>query len=292
MSGKIILNGKAYSSNGTPSREVTMSEYLALPASKLTDGVVYYIKDVGGANQFPPLIYSTKEREVGVWKNGKPLYEKTFAYSVTVDVNIETNIVDLTSLSIEEIVWIQGVDHITTSSVDKWLSSSSYFQPFYNTSTKYLMFRQSYTGPSLNTLAITVQYTKTTDTPGSGIWTTDGVPTVHYSTNEKVVGTWTDGKPLYERTIIKSRVGSPAASRDYVNVEDLSSANIDKLIRAEGSWFDGGVIRKAFPWADSSATLNICYNQNTKYLQILFYGFTGYDIYDVYMIIQYTKTTD
>ena len=48
---------------------------------------------------------------------------------------------------------------------------------------------------------ITIQYTKTTDQPGSGTWTPQGVPAVHYSTDEQVVGTWTDGSTIYEKTI-------------------------------------------------------------------------------------------
>ena len=49
------------------------------------------------------------------------------------------------------------------------------------------------TGGSLFTSAqiyVTLQYTKTTDVAGSGDYTTLGIPTVHYSTNEQVIGTW------------------------------------------------------------------------------------------------------
>ena len=50
-----------------------------------------------------------------------------------------------------------------------------------------------------NKIVITVQYTKTTDTAGSGVWTPQGVPAVHYSTEEQVIGTWL-GETLYQKT--------------------------------------------------------------------------------------------
>ena len=50
---------------------------------------------------------------------------------------------------------------------------------------------------------LTMQYTKTTDTAGSGKWTPQGVPAIHYSTDEQVIGTWIDGSTLYEKTIFE-----------------------------------------------------------------------------------------
>jgi hypothetical protein len=47
------------------------------------------------------------------------------------------------------------------------------------------------------TCYITVQYTKTTDSANSFKY---GDPN-EYSTTEKIVGTWIDGKPLYQKTI-------------------------------------------------------------------------------------------
>ena len=53
----------------------------------------------------------------------------------------------------------------------------------------------------IDKVRITLRYTKTTDAPGSGSWTNQGVPAVHFSTDERIIGTWIDGKTLYERTI-------------------------------------------------------------------------------------------
>ena len=55
-------------------------------------------------------------------------------------------------------------------------------------------------GYANNITGFTLQYTKTTDTAGSGTWTPQGVPAKHYSTEEKVIGTWIDGSTIYEKT--------------------------------------------------------------------------------------------
>ena len=50
---------------------------------------------LGGAN------YSTEEQIVGTWVNGKPLYQKTYTLgSKSITANTDTQLVDLTSLSI------------------------------------------------------------------------------------------------------------------------------------------------------------------------------------------------
>lgn len=75
--GKQILNGVVYG-NQVPYRELTKAEYDALPNSKYTDGIMYYIRDVSSPDSFgTPHKYSTDEQIVGTWIDGKPIYEKT-----------------------------------------------------------------------------------------------------------------------------------------------------------------------------------------------------------------------
>ena len=75
--GEMLLNGRLYGASGI--RELTQAQYDALPASKLTDGILYCIKDTGivEGDKYAPVIYSLEEREIGVWTDGKPLYQKT-----------------------------------------------------------------------------------------------------------------------------------------------------------------------------------------------------------------------
>jgi hypothetical protein len=193
-------------------QEVTKAEYDALPSSKLTDDILYCITD-GGATKpgeyFNPVIYSTTEREVGVWTDGKPLYQKTL-YSATTVIGESTNFFDLSALDIDEMVdwhgnFIRDGKFYSVDMIEKPSSSSvnTYARCRYVPDTKQFAVNvaefSSYP-TSFGRLYVTIQYTKTTDTPGSGKYTTLGVPSVHYSTEEQVIGTWIDGKTLYQKT--------------------------------------------------------------------------------------------
>ena len=183
-------------------KEITQSEYDLLPSSKESDGILYCIKDSGDVmgNVFSPIIYSTEEREIGVWIDGKPLYQKT------IDCGYLPNTTEKTVSHL-----IQNIDKIiNVDSIQIW-PNNLYASANYNdasNSNYETMVLVNLTNVRLVTKAnssekycyVTVQYTKTTDTPGSGKWGTGGVPAKHYSTNEQVVGTWIDGKPLYEKT--------------------------------------------------------------------------------------------
>lgn len=165
----------------------------------------YYITDADdGGDSFQPVIYSEIEREIGVWTDGKPLYEKTVynAGGVTGNFTIPHNI-----LNIDRVVGYTGTVKDTAYSTygDIWVlprMSSPYLGVDRVTSTNIAVVNPSDFGTRLVDWYIAIQYTKTTDFAGSGTWTPQGVPTIHYSTDEQVVGTWIDGSTLYEKTII------------------------------------------------------------------------------------------
>lgn len=106
-----------------------------------------------------------------------------------------------------------------------------------------------------------------------------------YSTEEHVVGTWIDGKPIYEKTIVfDNYVGyGDMGSNQNANI---SSLNIDTIIFMDAEW-----------------------NQDNRYHigtlscggidgKGLFVRTNDWQIFGVgafstrYIIIQYTKTTD
>ena len=104
----------------------------------------------------------------------------TPAYDVWTDVCVApTNIESLTSVKL----LTNANDDISGSGIEVALSNGKI-------RAEYL---QNHT---LRTIAImTIQYTKTTDSSIAIGSDTD------YSTTEKIVGTWIDGKPLYQKTI-------------------------------------------------------------------------------------------
>lgn len=132
-----------------------------------------------------PVIYSTEEREIGVWTDARPLYQKT----VSVGGTVPTGAVLITRISNE------GYD--------------------------------------------TIQYIKSADTPGSGTWTPSGVPAVHYSTDEQVVGTWYDGSTLYQKTITFNAVYSSSwviYSHGIQNVDEIVS--LKAAITSQGTYYE------------------------------------------------------
>lgn len=142
-----------------------------------------------------PEIYSLTEREIGVYQNGKPLYEKTiYARSISISENAKYTIES--SFVGENVVEYCGYD----------LSGTTIYS--LPDGRLRLMIEggdlklQSINGGTWSgDCYVTVRYTKAADTAGSGTWTSQGVPAVHYSTSEQVVGTWVDGKTLYQKTL-------------------------------------------------------------------------------------------
>lgn len=203
-------------------KEVTQAEYQALPSSKLTDNILYCIKDSAGADGFPPLIYSDEEREVGVWRDGKPLYQKTVYcgdFTTSGNKSVAHNISNL-----DKVVMMYGTFNEGTTRfplpIVMWGSAVTYQTRLAVNNTNVIISRDT-AAQSVN-LYVTLQYTKTTDTAGSGIWTTQGGYAHHYSTSEKVVGTWVDGKPLYEKTLQKT-----FSTRDQEGNTSYYHGNVD-----------------------------------------------------------------
>lgn len=158
----------------------------------------------GGGTLIQPVIYSDTEREVGVWRDGKPLYQRTIYYAGGSYGNVSFNhgIAD-----IDMPVKIEGV------AADNEMANTYQLIPRSDNANNIIMatqvsrtqityaVSQAFSSRVVN-IYFTVWYTKTTDTPGSGTWTPSGVPAVHYSEDEQVVGTWIDGSTIYEKTWI------------------------------------------------------------------------------------------
>lgn len=162
-------------------------------------------KWVNGADSYPPLIYSDEEREVGVWRDGKPLYQKTINVPISSitgnETTIDHNIANVDTIYFADGCMIRGgnltLPLVTYHTASSWASSI-----FNLTRTSFVLYLGSDERRYVLNIYVTLRYTKTTDTAGSGTWTTQGTLAHHYSTAEHVVGTWIDGKPLYEKTYI------------------------------------------------------------------------------------------
>ena len=156
-------------------------------------------------------IYSTSEKVVGCWTDGRPIYQKTISITTPTVSTDGTMVESVYSVGATVRQFISMVGYFTGSSnnaqmmfprvppnknVGIWLLGcpNDYTTPAQKNSIK---IQSAYTGFNNGSGHITVQYTKTTDAANSFKY---GDPN-EYSTTEKIVGTWIDGKPLYQKTI-------------------------------------------------------------------------------------------
>lgn len=174
------------------------------------NGVLYGSSEI---LKFTPYIYSTDEREVGVWLDGKPLYQKTKVCNLS-DMTEASSSVYYKAIA-DSGQQIKAVTGYAESSVYGRceFGTRSYIYGTNNTIYwEYTNQRNNITircygteaqPSSLGTVTVyyTYWYTKTTDVAGSGRYTTTGGEAHHYSETEQVIGTWIDGSPLYERTL-------------------------------------------------------------------------------------------
>lgn len=182
------------------------------------------------------LIYSNEEREVGVWTDGKPLYQKTLHItSLTRGSNSITHgISDLDYVQVLTGTYYYGNSNtaITLPFGDDWkpVTNSAVIIEAVNETNIKIGIGSNYSGSyAPASVDVTLQYTKTTDTAGSGTYITTGGYAHHYSTMEHVVGTWIDGSALYEITVATG--GSvPSDATTLIDRRAMSGVAYDVLL--------------------------------------------------------------
>ena len=226
--------------------ELTRAEWEALPDSKYSDGILYCIKDSGSekADFFYPIIYSLAEREVGVWTDGKPLYQRTIHINSLPSVPFTSTPYPHDIADIDVICNYYGVARFSNGTVGQagsriFISGTpapSYVPIAYSWSIMCSKTNIEITvaeDRSAMNADITIRYTKTTDNPGIGQWTPSGVPAVHYDGNEKIIGTWF-GQTLYEKTIDCGALPNATTKNIEHRISDL-----DFIVSANGTSFNG-----------------------------------------------------
>lgn len=209
-------------------------------------------------------IYSTEERMIGQWIDGKPLYAKTFVLDtpVTISSGKWGNIVSIASLNIDELVEVSQARQ----------SGNNYlFSIFWdNDATNLKAYAPS---NNLSIQRFIIKYTKTTDTAIS-IGSEN-----EYSTDEKVIGTWIDGKPVYQKVLTGFNIGSTTDA--WTNTQSSGTLGID---------IDTLVSVKILRTSDKSECRYMSMKYDTSSQQLQYYILKKYANCDT-IIIQYTKST-
>ena len=237
--------------------------------------------------------YSTEEKEIGCWLDGKPLYKRTVVFN-----NPASDRVDHLSHGITNIDTIVRYEWAAYDSVGTVISgfegtASNWWSSMFNISKNDVSYR---IGSSwrMTKLIVTLCYTKTTDTVGSGSYTPASGKAVHYSTDEQVIGTWINGKPLYRKTFY---VGNSVTMNAQYNVpHDL--VNIDEIVNKSGTYYDE-VDARQYPLPNLRTTYSesvwiACFvpSNGTPILAIQSGGYSYGNISKISVTLDYTKTTD
>lgn len=218
-------------------------------------------------------MYSTDERMIGQWIDGKPLYQKTVT---GVNIPIPKN------------EWYKST--ISTSGIDTFVDFIGYLlttcHVFHiddcQSTDGYLWF---YNSNQASLDAYTIVYTKTTDSAVSIGNDTD------YSTTEKIVGTWIDGRPVWQKTI---NTGALLGGQDNQIIHGIS--NFDAIINCFGVGYRG-VNRIGVPMSHISRTsLNWSlgcgdFSSTSFYIEVGGDYSGQYSIVDSYVTLLYTKTS-
>lgn len=273
----------------TKTDRTAYSAFVTIQYTKTTD-----VAGSGGyqAYGFSPIVCSDTEREVGVWQDNKPLYQKTFVGTLGGTEGSDVSNYKMADLSdIDTIISISGTLQGITP-INSYYASDNYNMVFVNGAKNGLYCNGKNIGG--NTYKVTVQYTKASDTAGSGEYNTLAIPNVHYSTDEQVIGTWIDGKTLYQKT--KIFPNTIAFSND--TVLDMEISNVDTIFVEEGYFYDfyANAIGK-LPYSQDgnlqytiSVKVDISNKSHLKISSNTTFGVNS-DRY-IAVTVRYTKTTD
>ena len=181
-------------------------------------------------------IYSTSEKVVGCWTDGRPVYQKTITSTLPtptsdgVDaigtVSIGASIATLVSLNLmakkSEGTTICVNETAILDANGRYVRVYGFTNAGGSDANKVAIVNNKVSWGGV-TCYITVQYTKTADAANSFNY---GDPN-DYSTTEKIVGSWVDGKPLYQKTINFGAL--PNASTKYNTSSGIATSKVKRM---------------------------------------------------------------
>lgn len=233
-------------------------------------------------------IYSEQERQVGVYIDGKPLYQKTIDFGALPNATTKSVAHSVSDLDIicdmQVIAYNIGENDSTFLPIPMLFSTQSVSANSTISVNKTNVTITSGTNLSMyDNAKVTIKYTKTTDVAGSGEYVPSGDKAEHYSTDEEVIGTWIDGKTLYRRVIT---INSPTSTLNY---HEDAFDDIDSFFLQGGYYDQNGVQIALNSYEDSTHYTRTGYRGGT--LHDIYFRTSNYSFNSVCIIIAYTKTS-
>lgn len=227
----------------------------------------------GGTYVVSDLDYSTEEQLTGRrWVDGKPIYQKTIEFSDYISFNSNTWVSIDNSGLYDTVISVYALDN-SYKTIYPLIANSD------DGNLKGMQTRNVDT--ALQTFI--VEYTKTTDTASSPV-APPKVEAMHvYSTEEKVVGTWIDGKTLYEKTVVyEGAITSGTVVFTDSSIDEIIDVFAQKFFDTHvGNWIS--TIYSIYELYTTHMLNSVTAQVNSAY---------GSRITKCICTIQYTKTTD
>lgn len=255
-------------------------------------------------------LYSTTEKVIGCWTDGRPLYKKTF------EVTLPNAVTEGASVSIYVQMGASIKDYIDWNVIITGEGVYGKFVQPRNSTSKTVVAvsggtleggitiwarNNSATGGNANTIQIansnkglnntsgylTVYYTKTTDAANSFKWGDEN----DYSTDEKIVGTWIDGSYVYQKTFNIGALPNGGTKHVAHNI-----GNFGTLIKIFGTMKGSNQASLPFVMGGSASAITL---NDLNYQVMVAVDTTNIDIavnqnlssFNGYITLQYTKTT-
>ena len=240
-------------------------------------------------------MYSTSEKIVGCWTDGKPVYQKTinfttptvksgtatqeYAIGTTIDEIIDYNVVLCSStyyyMKFSEINF--GRQAVENKTIENGAINFRAYSNLHNLYPNTFRVQVSNTAYMDQPARVTIQYTKTTDAAGSFNIADEN----DYSTTEKIVGTWIDGKPVYQRCFVLTN-SITLVPDQFLSISEVTIQNA-RNIKTQINMNSGGGNSFAIDAKIQDDHPSIRYTGSTS-------GLTLGE--GTVLICQYTKTTD
>lgn len=224
--------------------------------------------------------FSTDEKVIGTWIDGKPLYQKTVDCGALPNNNNKS--IPYNINNVERFVYVEGVYYDTSDPklagfLPKVHSVNINQQVFLDTRNGNI-FLSAASDQSSYSSYVTLRYTKTTDTA--------------VASGEKIVGQWIDGKPVYEKTLSINTPTSTTEESHSIGVSIDKAISINAIIITPyGTNYCGSIY--AINSFEKGIKFFVETNSNLSNPNSLSVYISQYSWMDLpcYVTIRYTKTT-
>ena len=164
-------------------------------------------------------LYSTTEKVVGCWTDGRPLYQRTYSFTTPSSEKTWGDVLSISSsYSVKNIFGYVYAGNLAVPFPYALVGATQEACVVAYQNGSYIKMWVTYSAYAGVSGYMTIQYTKTSDSANSFNYASVN----DYSTSEKIVGTWTNGANLYQRTY----TGTVPSSGSDIQLFSISGMNV------------------------------------------------------------------